>query len=111
MTSPGTLSQDVRRPISVMWPIRDDNPIPLWLVPGDWTRGRALAYVAHEEGEPFVSFRAHRLWLRWMHLSRGLAGWELDDGTLTPCARSDDDAEPYWQVTQVRDHEGRGGDA
>jgi len=87
-------------PITVLWPIRDDNVYEHWLVPGDWTRGQAIAYVAREVDGQFVRYRARRVWLRWAHLQQ-IAGWAFDDGTLTPCEPGDDDAEPYWAVTEV----------
>lgn len=97
---------DVHRPITFMWPERDDNPIPLWLVPGDWTRGRAVAYVASEEGVPFTSLRARRAWMRWEHLRFDIAGWQREDGTLAPCSKTDLHAEAYWEVTVASDNAG-----
>lgn len=94
-----TRATDPTIPITVLWPIRGDNTIALWLVPGDWTRGRATAYVAHEEGVPFVHVRARRVFMRWAHHIFDVPGWRFDDGTLTGCVRSDPDAERYWEVT------------
>lgn len=92
-----TRMTDPTLPISVRDPIRDDNPHPLWLVPGDWTRGRALAFVAEQEGEAFTRFRAHRTYLRWEQGCNG-AGWRLDDGVMAECSKDDRDAERYWTV-------------
>lgn len=93
-----TRATDPTLPLTVVWPIKDDNPIPLWLVPGDWSRGRAIAYVASEAGLPFIRLRAYRTYLRWAHLDFAAAGWRMDDGTLVECERSDTDAERYWTV-------------
>lgn len=90
---------DPTLPLTVLDPIRDDNVYRLWLVPGDWTRGRALAHVAREEGVPFTTLRARRTYLRWGHLVSGVVGWQFNDGTLMPCDRKDSDAERYWTVT------------
>jgi hypothetical protein len=82
--------------LTAMTPLHDGDR--LWLVPGDWTRGQAMAYAAREVGDDFIRFRACRAYFRWAHLNLEAVGWRFEDGTLTPCAASDQGAEPYWEV-------------
>lgn len=88
--------------LTAMWPIKSDGD-DHWLVPGEWTRGRALGWVAMTSGIPFVKLRARRAWMRWHHLASTLdvAGWAYPDGVLAACERSESDAEPYWEVTRA----------
>lgn len=41
--STATRATDPTLPITVLWPIRDDNVYGHWLIPGDWTRGHRAA--------------------------------------------------------------------
>lgn len=88
----------VKKPITVVWPISDDAGT--WLVPGDWTRGKATGHVVTATGVRFTGLKARRAWLRWAHLQY-VDGWRMENGTLAPCTRHDEDAEPYWIVTPI----------
>lgn len=101
--TPATRVTDPTLPISVQWPIRDDNVYTLWLAPGDWTRGRAFAHVAEHDGNRFTALRARRVYLRWQQggRPRDLAGWQFEDGWMVACERDDKDAERYWEFTDT----------
>ena len=88
-------------PITFPWPEYDEGVPGHWLVPGNWTRGKAIGYVASYEGEEFTSYRAHRMYYRWEHLNFTAAGWRREDGTLVACKRDDLHAESYWEVTSA----------
>lgn len=93
-------------PITVVWPERDDAPFLHWLIPGNWTRGRAKSYVAQFEfdGVDFTALRARRVYLRWQQGASNVAGWQFEDGYLVPCERADAEAERYWEITEVTPH-------
>lgn len=98
LTERPTRATDPTMPLSIYDPIRDDNVYELWLVPGDWARGKALAYVAHETGIAFTELRARRCYLCWEQVAVHGRYWQLDDGCLVGCEKADPYAERYWEV-------------
>lgn len=106
-TSP-TRATDPTLPITVVWPERDNGSFLHWLIPGNWTRGRAKSYVAQFEfdGVDFTALRARRVYLRWQQGASNVAGWEFEDGYLVACERTDPEAERYWEITETTREDG-----
>lgn len=102
-TSAPTRASDPTLPITVVWPQRDDAPFLHWLVPGNWSRGKALAFVAANEpdGANFTDLRARRIYLLWAQGAVNAAGWQFEDGYLVACERTHPEAERYWEITDT----------
>jgi hypothetical protein len=76
----------------------------MWLVPGDWSRGKAIAWVAGETGYRFTELRARRAFYRFIFGALSIYEapcWQFDDGVLKACGKTDQDAERYWEVDRA----------